>query len=243
MFLTGFWQTAFWDGITRYFPLDFPNVESVLRVPSGHSVMISFQQHGLSLRSSKCLYDRVTVEVPGSPVLGREYCGHTKSTLPQFMEHVAFVVITYFSLGNLSHSNTGFKLQYSFHEYPARIDFISDLDKFDCSGRYWPQFRHHFPCNLETNCVGGEDETECPYTSMQTCGQDHQAVAGFCFSDGRFGPSSWSEASSYCADHGARLPSLNTPEKWEGFRDLLSYKEGETVFIGLLNARSRRSNM
>ncbi|PVD34066.1 hypothetical protein C0Q70_05328 [Pomacea canaliculata] len=37
--------------------------------------------------------------------------------------------------------------------------------RWNCSVQHWSDYRQHFPCNLVTECVGGEDEAECPYTS------------------------------------------------------------------------------
>ncbi|PVD35470.1 hypothetical protein C0Q70_02433 [Pomacea canaliculata] len=64
---------------------------------------------------------------------------------------------------------TGFRLSFSFHALSALPQQLRD-GRWNCSVPHWPDFRLHFPCNLVSDCVGGEDEVDCPYTSH--CIQD-----------------------------------------------------------------------
>ncbi|PVD35474.1 hypothetical protein C0Q70_02437 [Pomacea canaliculata] len=59
---------------------------------------------------------------------------------------------------------TGFRLDFTFHALSALPKQLSD-GRWNCSVPHWPDFRLHFPCNLVSDCVGGEDEVDCPYTS------------------------------------------------------------------------------
>ena len=43
----------------------------------------------------------------------------------------------------------------------------------------WSDFQQHFMCNLNTECAGGEDELDCPYTGH--CGQHRLTVGGRCY--------------------------------------------------------------
>ena len=50
--------------------------------------------------------------------------------------------------------------------------------QWNCSVPEWPQFQPHFACDLMPECVGGEDEVDCPYTGH--CGQGQLSAAGRC---------------------------------------------------------------
>ena len=49
-----------------------------------------------------------------------------------------------------------------------------------CSGAEWPHFRPHFPCNLQADCLGGEDEVGCPYVTAG-CGLGRLDLHGVCY--------------------------------------------------------------
>ena len=240
----GFFQTPFWDGVTRYLPPDVDE-DDELTVPDGHSVMVSFQQIGTGTEAEFCIPDNAAIiRIPDQPSNSHTYCFDTKHTLPLFFVNVSTVNITFQFSFIQSQIYTGFRLRFSFHENPARINFLKDTNQFDCSGRYWPQFRPHFPCNLKRDCVGGEDEAECPYMSIETCGQDYLAVSGSCFIlDRNSTVRSWSEASLSCSNSNQHLPALNTREEWEDFQRLLDYQKGIIPFIGLSFGLSRLPNM
>ncbi|PVD35477.1 hypothetical protein C0Q70_02440 [Pomacea canaliculata] len=68
-----------------------------------------------------------------------------------------------FKSGTL-YPETGFRLYFSFHALSALPQQLMD-GRWNCSVPHWPDFRLHFPCNLVSDCVGGEDEVDCPYTS------------------------------------------------------------------------------
>ncbi|PVD35471.1 hypothetical protein C0Q70_02434 [Pomacea canaliculata] len=71
---------------------------------------------------------------------------------------------------------TGFRLSFSFHALSALPQQLRD-GRWNCSVPHWPDFRLHFPCNLVSDCVGGEDEVDCPYTSH--CIPDQFRCDGF----------------------------------------------------------------
>ena len=172
------------------------------------------------------------------------YCDNTKNTNPLYIFGTPMVLIGFRFTFNQLYINTGFKLRFSFHKQNESLGFSYETGKFICNGPYWPQFQQHFPCNLERNCDGGEDEAECPYMSTETCGQDYLAAGGSCYSIlNYYKLRSWSEASRYCSSYANHLPTLNTPEEWEKFHSLLNYKKGVTAFVGLALGRSRLPNM
>ena len=115
--------------------------------------------------------------------------------------------------------------------------------QWNCSVPYWPDFKDHFVCNLVANCIHGEDEQHCPYTSA-SCPLTHFRAAGRCF---RYvDPDStltWNEAGRLCGQGQGRsayssyLASFNTPEEWHEVTRLLRLRslrlKTERVFVGL----------
>ncbi|PVD35472.1 hypothetical protein C0Q70_02435 [Pomacea canaliculata] len=82
----------------------------------------------------------------------------------------------YIHFKSLTYPGTGFRLSFSFHALSALPQQLRD-GRWNCSVPHWPDFRLHFPCNLVSDCVGGEDEVDCPYTSH--CIPDQFRCDGF----------------------------------------------------------------
>ena len=61
----------------------------------------------------------------------------------------------------------------------------------------WSDFQLHFMCNLDTECAGGEDELDCPYTGF--CGVHKLTIDGRCYQLFRNKLASWNKASYLCA--------------------------------------------
>ena len=113
-------------------------------------------------------------------------------------------------------------------------------DQWNCSVPHWPDFKRHFPCNLQMDCVEGEDEADCPYMSPFCPRGYFFSAGGGCFR--YFDPKSaltWNEAAEACAESGpsSYLAALNTPGEWFGVLRLLLLRkrvaEVEMVYIGL----------
>ena len=112
-------------------------------------------------------------------------------------------------------------------------------DQWNCSVPHWPEFKRHFPCNLQMDCVEGEDEADCPYVSP-FCPHGYFSVGGGCF---RYfdlkSTLTWNQAAQACAESGpsSYLAALNTPGEWLGVLRLLLLRkraaEVEMVYIGL----------
>nr|KAG5697422.1 hypothetical protein BaRGS_008848 [Batillaria attramentaria] len=64
-------------------------------------------------------------------------------------------------------SFSGFKLLFSFHNHTAVPQRLSE-GTWNCSVPYFSNFQQHFRCDLDQDCAGAEDETDCPYTSHVT---------------------------------------------------------------------------
>nr|KAG5697924.1 hypothetical protein BaRGS_026862 [Batillaria attramentaria] len=105
--------------------------------------------------------------------------------------------------------------------------------KWNCSVPYWADFQQHFLCNLNQECVGMEDEADCPYTT-DICGLGRIAVGKGCYIFMRLEEFiTWEEASRQCLVHGGVLASLNTPEEWRNVIELLE-KQKLDVFLDRL---------
>ena len=60
-----------------------------------------------------------------------------------------------------------YSLAFSFHPEDSAMPRELSPGRWNCSGVQWTAFRHHYPCDLHSDCVGGEDEAGCPYTNLQ----------------------------------------------------------------------------
>ncbi|PVD24024.1 hypothetical protein C0Q70_14493 [Pomacea canaliculata] len=115
---------------------------------------------------------------------------------------------------------TGFRLFFSFHTLSALPQQLSD-GRWNCSVPHWPDFRLHFPCNLVSDCVGNEDEEDCPYTG-HVCGPGFLSANVTCLQFVKpFQDVSWETAAETCKSRGLVLMTANTPAEWEATRDLL----------------------
>ncbi|PVD35466.1 hypothetical protein C0Q70_02429 [Pomacea canaliculata] len=140
----------------------------------------------------------------------------------------------YIHFQSLTFPRTGFRLDFSFHALSALPQQLSD-GRWNCSVPHWPDFRLHFPCNLVSDCVGGEDEVDCPYTS-HVCGPGFQSANGTCLQFVKTEDSvSWETAAETCKSRGMLLMTANTPSEWEAFRDLLLryFRDPHYVVYGL----------
>ena len=68
-----------------------------------------------------------------------------------------------------SNYEIGWKLLFHFVPPPQAPRPLASSGHWNCSAASSAAVRHIFPCNLKSDCVGGEDEAACPYTS-QPCG-------------------------------------------------------------------------
>ena len=80
-------------------------------------------------------------------------------------------------------SSAAFRVLFSFHNASALPEKLGGGGGggrggrggrgWNCSVPHWPDFRLHFPCDLQAQCGGQEDEAECPYTG-QDCGEGEE---------------------------------------------------------------------
>ena len=67
----------------------------------------------------------------------------------------------------LDYSNPTYSLIFSFHPEHTVMPRQLSPGRWNCSGVQRAVFQIHYPCNLYSDCVGGEDEAGCPYTKSQ----------------------------------------------------------------------------
>nr|KAG5689918.1 hypothetical protein BaRGS_015606 [Batillaria attramentaria] len=108
--------------------------------------------------------------------------------------------------------------------------------KWDCSVPFWPDFRDHFACTVDTECAGGEDKITCDDVSS-VCGVELFGVGKRCYSyiraSGTHRRIPWNWAREICITRGADLASLNTQDEWQTVLSFLQGQEFDWVFVGL----------
>ena len=115
--------------------------------------------------------------------------------------------------------------------------------QWNCSIPNWTQYRKHFACNLDPECVAGEDEADCPYSG---CGAGNISVSGSCFFfvQPPKRTSTWEDHSRLCQMHGSHLATLGTAQKWktvsEAFRESRTFRAAS---VGLKTASSNLPTM
>ena len=193
---------------------------------------------------SACQRSYVTLSIDPKALITEEFlCGNTIPG-PKLYE-TNLLTLFFYSWGNRS-SFTGFKIQFSFYPRSARPLRLPD-GTWNCPVGDWPDFRHHFPCNLHADCARGEDEEQCPYTT-DLCGPGLLTIGGRCYSYTwnimtkgylltlryQNQPITWTAAMEDCRRNGARLVSLGSYQEMSEVRKLLYKTDTPAVFIGMI---------
>lgn len=215
-----------------------------VEIPAGHSVMVSFMDFFLEFTKYACVTDWVQVSYTDSESTHTmdRVCSRTRP--PPFLAD-ARVLSVHFVADN-ERRGTGFRLHFSFHNGSATPEQFPD-GKWNCSVPYWRDFRYHFPCDLEPECRGGEDEADCPYTT-DLCGPGLVSAAGGCYQYViRDGPLSWWQASALCQEGGGRLASLHSADQWIVVMELAKLRDFDVtrdgVYVGLRTVSPARPAM
>ena len=239
---TGSIATPGWDGVTYYVLAMVTNTS--VRVPEGHVVMVSVLDMDIPGSYSACDDHYVALSTdPRALVMEDFLCGNT---IPGPKLYESNLLTLFFHSWGISGSFRGFKIQFSFYPRSARPLQLPD-GTWNCSVANWPDFRHHFPCNLHADCARGEDEEQCPYTS-DLCGPGLLTIGGRCYSytwnimtKGK--PTllhhaneqiTWRSAMEDCRKNGARLASLGSYKEISEVRELLYKTDTPAVFIGMI---------
>lgn len=228
------------------YPLNM-NSKVRVEVPKKYLLMVSFVDSHVDRYIpvvGNCHMDWVQISyvTNGSTRAMDRYCGRRRPSA--FLAHAEELVVHFVS--DDDYKLPGFKLQFSFHNTSALPEQLSD-GTWNCSVPYWPDFRHHFQCNLQSECTRGEDEAVCPYTS-DLCPPGLIAAGGGCFRYViRDGNLSWHDASAECQRRGERLASLHNKEQWTTIMGLLALRDydedREGVCIGIRTVSPSRPPM
>lgn len=96
-----------------------------------------------------------------------QFCGGSSPVIPPRVINTTALRFRFVS--NTGNQYEGFRAFFSFHE-AASIPEKTEGGMWNCSVPHWPDFKQHFPCNVEVNCAGSEDEEDCPYIT-EACGK------------------------------------------------------------------------
>ena len=223
------------------------NTSIRLPIPVGHVIMVSVLHMDIPGRFYRCESD-VYVSFHDSDDFSRELrvlCGNTIPG-PEVYDLDSGVFFVHFTSTYSPTAVAGFRLQFSFYPRSARPLRLPD-GTWNCSVANWPDFRHHFPCNLHADCARGEDEEQCPYTS-DFCGPGRLTIGGRCYFYGwnamekgfrRINPNrnekrSWVGDDKECQSTGTRLASLVSYQEMSEVRELLYKTDTPVVFIGMI---------
>lgn len=240
LLLSGYLESPGWDGGgTQYKPY----LDCWIRVvvPSEHVVMISFRYLDIE-EDPNCNYDYLTV-IAGEQTRKalKKICGKVRPA--PFIVNTTNELNFHF-LSDIAIHKTGFQLLYSFHHSSSVIRQLPN-GQWNCSIPKWQEFRDHFPCNLEADCLGSEDEIDCPYTSGR-CGLGLLSVDNACHvyvNPGKTTKVSWNTASEDCMRRGARLSSFTTPHEWKSILSYLKGGQWSNVFVGFVHIGSMAPQM
>ena len=71
------------------------------------------------------------------------------------------------------------KILFSFHHETRVPERVSDgTNTWNCSVAHWPEFQHHFLCDLVPHCNERQDEANCPNPE---CNDGYLHVNGSCY--------------------------------------------------------------
>ena len=149
--------------------------------------------------------------------------------------HKLFVHFHFTTLFHPDSGRVGFRFFFSFHNQSALLPQLPG-GQWNCSVPHWEDFQAHFPCNLVAECVGGEDEQDCPYTNVSRCGAGAISLGESCYfyviSEKDV---SWNDAMATCEQKDAYLANLNKENEWYDIMDLLTVRAA-AVYLGLRSA-------
>ncbi|XP_070177758.1 relaxin receptor 2-like [Littorina saxatilis] len=110
--------------------------------------------------------------------------------------------------------------------------------QWNCSVPDWSDFQQHFACNMDVECEGGRDESDCLYN---LCGTGDVSSSDTCYFM-TWPAQRWmtsDEASDKCQRGGGHLATPTTPVEWRTVTEALRVrKQMVSVFVGLTTATS-----
>ncbi|KAK7489227.1 hypothetical protein BaRGS_00019479, partial [Batillaria attramentaria] len=216
------------DGTTYH--SDNMDAEIVLDPPSGHVLMFSFPHFDLDWNTRCAQHDFLEAKTydKGEQTLFRVTAGdYVPPQVYQFKIKLIFVA-------DDDRTRTGFKMLYTIHPVSEKPTEVG-RGVFNCSVPHFHTFKEHLTCNVATECAGGEDETDCPYSSTE-CGPGYIDGILKCYKYVDVKKElSWYDAYNECKNRGMDLVSPRTPTEWQNFRDILNSAaiQSYTTYVGL----------
>ena len=210
-----------------------------LNVPSQHAVMLSFLTLDVGdvhsdVRGCHSESDYISIKfrVTSYADVDLMACsGHPTTEKVYRAETVLVGLVTNWD----KLRGTGFRLSYSFHRQGQTPERNAD-GRWNCSVPFWDSIKDHFPCDLEVECVGAEDEKDCPYSShLCAPGEFFLGHSCYMYVKGR-SEITWDFASVQCQKHGGHLVSLNDMAEWRSVMQLLRQFGVGRVFAGITTA-------
>ena len=108
--------------------------------------------------------------------------------------------------------------------------------QWNCSVGHWPDFKGHFAhiCDMEPDCLHGEDEHDCPY-NQTSCPPTDFSAGSRCFR--LVFPNStisWLQAEGVCRWAGDySMAALHSPRDWEDMERRLIKLRVHYAYLGL----------
>ncbi|KAL8559361.1 hypothetical protein ACOMHN_045081 [Nucella lapillus] len=205
-----------------------------LTVSDEHVIMVSFARFDMSElincpSDSLYLYSVLSPLGANHKVLLARYCGAL--VIPPLVSE--FSLLFHFKTQtNCRNARSGFKAFYSlFHirEKPQMLDGL-----FNCSTANYDRFRPHLGCNLEYECIAGEDETgQCPFSDFRCNGlvsSGHKCYQ-YVFWDEHL--SSYA-AQKECARRDGDLAMVKSQTEWNNLQKMFQYgKQFKAALFGV----------
>lgn len=70
-------------------------------------------------------------------------------------------------------------MMYTFHNETETPRKVPGSERWNCSVPFWATFERHFPCDMEVDCDGEQDEVVCPYYTP-VCGGGKFVAGDLC---------------------------------------------------------------
>ena len=212
--------------------LERVGIRGTLKVPEGHSVMISFEifrvHHecfrNVVLRWNK---DRLTA------VQKKSFTIDDERVILNFHTSQVEIQVNMNNKINRDLDKSCMKMLFSFHpehRVPQRLS--SGL--YNCSVEDYWRFQQHLDCNLKVECEDGRDEAgHCPFSSPACDGwvaTQHKCYKRLTFKK-LIDPT---QAIDECLRHGWKAASIKTNRELTDFENLFQGRSHVQPFIGLL---------
>jgi hypothetical protein len=165
--ILGITQTLFYDGVRGFVTRRTSFTHTLPSIPPGYTMMVSFPNDMLEscitlseLTSRRGVLDDFCCVYPAVPKNYKTY----QNTTPLRV----YFRLEYNSCLNSKLNQDGFYKTLGFHMKYSLVPDDLVLNKlpsglWNCSVPHWAELKRHFPCNLQKDCEGGEDEVDCPY--------------------------------------------------------------------------------